>query len=126
MDAENFEVYTYAITHDKFKDVVNWTFDMVQGKIDVYGSGKRVPMRYRDCVRHILFNTYRNHCINLPTKVSLRAESFSAHKWYGMHWFSYDIFKNTLNALIELELLDGILGFHDRRREDEKGFQTRF
>jgi len=61
----------------------------------------------------------------MPTRYSRRAASFTASGWYGRHWFARAIFLKAMDALIEMGVIDSLLGFDDRRN-NKKAWQSRY
>ncbi len=119
--AINFGIYNYFVKNDKFALIVDDVFNMVNRELNIYRSKYK---QYRDCVRHILFNGYIGHCVGLPIKYSRSRSDFSANGWYGLNWFSYRIFTNTIDTMISVGIIDGIKGWKDRN--NGKGDLSRF
>lgn len=84
-DAINFDVYSYTVKDDQFSSVVAWAFEQLETMIKIPTTESKMRKRYRDTVRHIIFNAYLGQCVNLPVQYSRRNVNYSANKWYGLH-----------------------------------------
>ena len=127
LDAIGFDTYSYAFKNDQFKDVVSVIFEEVKPKLKMNASGSSKYKKYRDCVRHIIFNVYFGYAVDLPIKYGRRCISFQAGKQYGLHWFTYRTFIRAMDALIQIGYLDGVTGYYDRKKEKkEKGMRSRY
>ena len=61
----------------------------------------------------------------MPIRFSRRAPSFTASGWHGRHWFTKSMFLKAVDALTEMDIIDGLLGFNDRRNK-KKARQSRY
>ena len=68
-DALNFDLYQYQFKNDQFKKIVAHVWEEFQTAITFKIKSKN-KNKYRDCVRHILFNVYLGHGLNLPVRYS--------------------------------------------------------
>ena len=136
LDAIGFDTYSYATKNDEFKDVVSIVFEDVKPKLKMKKEGSPKYKKYRDCIRHILFNAYFGYAVNLPVKYGRRGASFQASKWYGLNQFKYRIFVRSVDVLIETGYLDGVTGYYLRekvenstvtgKKEKKTGMRSRY
>lgn len=111
----------YPPMTDQLKAVFNQLLELRKSK----GQQVRKAGRVRQHLDALILDLWiaANYCENSFRAVSRRSSDYSKGTRYRKLFFKYDLLMGVLDDLVELELIEQKIGFHDRR--SGIGYQTR-